>query len=358
MEIILTHEVIGNLHCHTHYSDGHGSHNDIARAAIRAGLDFVVVTDHNVWVNGMDGYRYLGRKRVLLLVGEEIHNQDRQPQKNHLLVYETGEELAAQSVDTQSLLNAVQKRDGLAFLAHPRDPAAPAFNEDDLSWEDWTVTGFDGIELWNFMSEFKSKLSSRFRALFLAYNPRLIADGPFPEVLERWDRMLSEGIQVYVIGGSDAHATPATMGPLRRVVFPYEFLFQTINTHVLLEEPLSGDRNQDREMIFQAIRSGRCFVGYDLPASTKGFRFSAYGDRGEVPMGGTVKLKLGVTLQVHTPRRALINLIKDGSVIMTWRDSESAVHTVRESGSYRAEVRVPFMGKWRGWIYSNPIFVR
>ena len=45
-------EVIVNLHMHTRYSDGDGSHTDIVQAALRAGLDAVIVTDHNVWVNG------------------------------------------------------------------------------------------------------------------------------------------------------------------------------------------------------------------------------------------------------------------------------------------------------------------
>jgi hypothetical protein len=318
----------------------------------------VVVTDHNVWVGGMDGYRYLGRKRVLVLIGEEIHDQDRQPQKNHLLVYETGKELAGLAHEPQTLLDAVQADGGLAFLAHPYDPPAPVFNEVDLSWEDWSVDGFDGIELWNYMSEFKSKLSSRLKAIFLAYNPSFIAESPFPEVLERWDRMLTEGQRIYAIGGSDAHAAPVSMGPFKRTIFAYEFLFRTVNTHVLLEEPLSGDMNLDRKRIFDAIRQGQCFVGYDLPAQTNGFRFSAHGDRGEVSMGGALDLHYGITLQIHTPRRALIHLIRDGRIIQSWRDSQSAVHTIRERGAYRVEVLLPYRGKWRGWIYSNPIFVQ
>lgn len=353
----MTFEVVGNLHCHTRYSDGEGTHNDIARAAIQAGLDFVVVTDHNVRVDGMDGYRYLGKERVLLLTGEEIHDQARQPQKNHLLVYETGEELASIAGNPQTLLDAVEEHGGLAFLAHPMDPAAPAFNEDDLSWEDWDVEGFSGIELWNFMSEFKSKLSSKPRAIFLAYNPNLIAEGPFEEVLERWDRLLSQGQRVFAIGGADAHGTPVSMGPLKRIIFPYDYLFRAVNTHVFLDEPLSGEEAKDRHKIFRAIRSGRCFVGYDLPASTRGFQFSAHGERGEVYMGGTLDLRFGATLQVHLPQRAQIRLIKDGHLIKTWRNDQSAVYTVREPGAYRAEVLIYFLGKWRGWIYSNPIFV-
>jgi predicted metal-dependent phosphoesterase TrpH len=42
------HEIVVNLHIHTLYSDGTGLHGDIARAALRCGLDSVIVTDHNV----------------------------------------------------------------------------------------------------------------------------------------------------------------------------------------------------------------------------------------------------------------------------------------------------------------------
>ena len=32
----MMHEIVINLHMHTPYSDGHGTHDDIAQAAIRA----------------------------------------------------------------------------------------------------------------------------------------------------------------------------------------------------------------------------------------------------------------------------------------------------------------------------------
>ena len=41
-------EIVINLHMHTTYSDGSGTHADIANAAIKAGLDAVIITDHNV----------------------------------------------------------------------------------------------------------------------------------------------------------------------------------------------------------------------------------------------------------------------------------------------------------------------
>ena len=47
-------EIVVNLHMHTRYSDGSGSHKDIANAAIQTGLDAVIVTDHNVLVEGVE----------------------------------------------------------------------------------------------------------------------------------------------------------------------------------------------------------------------------------------------------------------------------------------------------------------
>jgi hypothetical protein len=353
----LIYEYCGNLHVHTTYSDGHGTHDQIALAALKAGLDFVVITDHNIWTGGYDGYRYLVDRRVLLLTGEEIHDQAREPQKNHLLVYETRQELAPYAREPQRLINKVKEVGGLSFIAHPRDPAAPSIGEPDLSWVDWDAQNFTGLEIWNYMSEFKSHLKSIPRAIFYAYNPALTAMGPFPEVLERWDQLLIAGKRVVAIGGADAHATPIRKGPLFRVIFPYEWLFKAVNTHILTKEPLTGDAELDRKRLFDNLARGHCFVGFDLPASTRGFRFTAQGDGSQAIMGDRISARFGVTLQMKLPNRADILLLRNGEQIRQWKDSEAAVHTVTEAGAYRVEVYRFFQGKQRGWIFSNPIFV-
>jgi hypothetical protein len=183
------HEVIANLHAHTTYSDGWTDHATVALDALRAGLDVVAVTDHNVWVEGFDGYRYQDERRVLLVTGEEIHDPVRQPQKNHLLVYEARRERAPRAAEPGRLLEAVAQSGGLAFLAHPVDPGAPRRPDTDLSWTEWDLEGYDGLEIWNTMTEFKSLLRSRAWAAVYAFLPGWIARGPFPGALERWDRL-------------------------------------------------------------------------------------------------------------------------------------------------------------------------
>lgn len=358
------HEIIVNLHMHTRYSDGSGTHKDIAEAAMKAGLDAVIVTDHNVLVQGVEGYYRstptptIKPRRVLLLVGQEIHDQDRIPQKNHLLVFDANRDLSNLADDPQDLVNRAAESGGICFIAHPWDPEAPAFGEDDISWVSWDVQGFTGLELWNGLSELKTVVPTRLHGLFHAFFPQFIGHGPIPETIQKWDELLSSGRRVVAIGGSDAHALHMRLGPLHRVIFPYEFHFRTVNTHVFIPEPLTGDAPTDKKMIYEALAAGHCFVGYDLPAPTRGFRFKAKGLEHSAIMGDEIPAKGGVTLHTHLPLKADISLLKDGIVIGDWRNQQTLTHNTSEPGVYRVEARRSYLGRKRGWIYSNPIYVR
>jgi hypothetical protein len=343
---------------HTTYSDGHSTHTEIAQAAIQAGLDAVLITDHNVRVSGVEDYYKDDGRQTLLLVGEEIHDQTRQPQKNHLLVFGVDRDLAPLAWDLQRLLDNVRQAGGLAFIAHPYDPALPWLGEDEITWVDWEVTGYTGIELWNGMSEFKSLLKTKLHAIYYAFNPRRVARGPESQTLEKWDELLAKGQRVAAIGGTDAHALPGRLGPLRRTVFPYQFHFQTINTHLLVPGPLSGEIKADRSAILDALGRGRAFIGYDLPAPTRGFRFTAHGFDQKAIMGDEIILQNGVTLQIRLPKATECHLIRDGEVVQTWMDRETCTHITTQPGAYRVEAYIPYLGRRRGWIFSNPIYVR
>jgi hypothetical protein len=351
-------EIVLNLHMHTRYSDGSGSHKDIAKAAIRAGLDAVIVTDHNVWVQGLEGYYRERNRRLLMLIGEEIHDQDRKPQKNHLLVVGANRELAALADDPQTLINAAREAGGLTYIAHPVDLAAPAFHEPNISWEAWDVQGFNGIELWNGFSEFKMRLKSKLHGLFYAFFPELIARGPHPEVLRIWDELLLDGNRTVAVGGSDAHSNTHRLGPIQRTVFPYEFHFSSVNTHLMLKQTPVGDFQTDKRLVLEALAAGRAFVANDLPASARGFRFSAQGRTQTVSIGEEIPVEGGVTLQAHLPGLASeCRLIKDGTIVRTWKHVQACTYITNEAGYYRLEAYRRHAGRQRGWIFTNPIYV-
>jgi hypothetical protein len=343
---------------HTPYSDGNGSHADIAKAAIKAGLDAVIVTDHNVWVQGLEGYYEGDEGHVLILIGEEIHHQTRDPQSNHLLVFGADREMASLASNPQILIDRVIDKGGLTFLAHPIEFEAPNFNEGDLSWVNWDISNFTGIELWNAMSEFKSLVKGYPEAIFYAFNFNRVGHGPFPEILQKWDELLEGGKPVVAVGGSDAHEFKKSLGPISKKLFPYEQHFRAINTHLLIPESLSGDVLKDRQLILDALRHGHVFVGNDSPAPTRGFRFLAHLSEGMAIMGDTINSNESATLQIKLPRSAECRLLKDGEVIHSTKKRGTIVHKVKEPGVYRAEAYIHFKGKRRGWIFSNPIYVR
>jgi len=344
----MTIELVGNAHIHTVYSDGTATHREVAEAAARAGLDWVIVTDHNVWVSGVAGYY----DHLLLLVGEEIHDCRRQPQGNHLLVYGADCELVTLAANPQAVIDAANERGALTFLAHPVEYSCRLASEAPLGWDAWDVTGYTGLEIWNYMSEFKAHIPTILHAIWYAYFPRSGIRGPFKPVFELWDRLMLGGGRIVGIGGADAHGNSYSIGLLSRVVFPYEYLFRAVNTHILVENPLTGDMAADRQMIFDALRAGRAWVGCDVLGNTRGLRFEARSGMERATMGGQVRRAGAVTFEVATPLPGAIQLICNGRVVA--RTSGNALkYLATEAGAYRLEV---YRGG-KGWIFSNPIFV-
>ena len=111
------------------------------------------------------------------------------------------------------------------------------------------------------MSEFKGLLKNKLQAIYYAYNPDAIGHGPYPDALEKWDELTATGQRVVAVGGSDAHAMHASLGPLKRILFPYEFHFQTINTHIFTDEVLTGDARTGQEISPGSVKERSCFCG-------------------------------------------------------------------------------------------------
>jgi len=350
-------ELIVNLHNHTTYSDGSGTHSFVLGQALDAGVDVLILTDHNVLVRGADKYVSKGGRRLLFIAAEEVHDQDRQPQKNHMLVIGARREVAQYAYSPQELINQASKAGGLTFLAHPNESSLPMFHEPDISWVDWDIDGFTGMEIWNHFSEFKDAARGLGRTLFYAFFPEYYPRSPRSETLARWDDLLSKGKKIVAVGGSDSHALHFRKSILRKIIFPYTLHFRSINTHLLLKEDLTYEVEHDRELILRALREGSAFVGYDLPASTRGFTFTAECEDQGGSMGETIQVANGATFRIHTPSPTHTRLIHNGKVIRTWDGIDQMVATGSEPGAYRVECTIDFHGIQRGWIFSNPIYI-
>ena len=105
--------------CIPRYSDGNASHSELTLVAKKAGLDGIITTDHNIWVQGIEGYYGEGKNRVMLMVGEEVHDRTLNPPGNHMLAIGAQKELSPFGTDPQRLIDQIQKNGGLSFIAHP-----------------------------------------------------------------------------------------------------------------------------------------------------------------------------------------------------------------------------------------------
>ena len=347
----MVYEYVGSIHLHTASSDGAASHEEVCRIASQAGLDFLIVADHNVLVSDKDGWY----GDVLLLVGEEIHDTERAPEANHYLAFDIKRDLFAYAKSPQGVINAANAQGGFGFIAHPFEHSPSFTGEPELPWVDWQVTGYTGLEIWNYMSEFKSYLHNLARTLFLIFFPQVAIGGPFPETLAKWDELLNERKTV-AIAGTDVHGNTYHLGPLRRAILPYKLCFKAVRTHIFTPQQFNGELEHDKRLVYQALKGGRCFVAYDAIGDASGFRFRAKGGSGIAGMGEDIALGEGLELEVVSPLRADLRLLKDGHVIVRKRGRVLS-HIARESGVYRVEAYRRRFFKSRGWVFTNPIYV-
>jgi hypothetical protein len=352
-------EIAGNFHVHTLHSDGTGTVGQVALAAARAGLGVVMVTDHNTRATDGEGWYTQPQtgRRVLLLVGEEVHDADLRPPGNHYLALGAERAVHAHAAQPQALIEATTAAGGVGFIAHPVELPAPLIGVPAFPWRCWDVHGFAGIELWNYLSEFKSYMTGRRQALAAVCRPDLFIRGPFPQTLALWDALLARGRPVVAIGGADAHANTYAWGPLRRRVFPYEHMFRAVATHLLLDEPLADDIPTARRQVLAALRSGHAFVTNNALGSGCGFRFTASGRHGEARMGDVIAPDGTVTLRVTVPRAAMLRLLRNGNEVQRVEGHGLTCQT-RTQGVYRVEAYRRHGRRLRGWLFSNPIYVK
>ncbi|HUU41848.1 MAG TPA: PHP domain-containing protein, partial [Desulfatiglandales bacterium] len=283
-------EYTGNLHIHTTYSDGASSLKEIALAARKAGLDFIALNDHSHQTPlhlEEEGYH----KGILVLVGSEIGTRF-----NHYLAYNIKEQVDNENCSPQEAIDTVNNQGGFGFLAHPFEKGM-AFLENSIAyvWNDWSVAGYTGICIWNFSSRWKENVKSFLHGIFHLIFKKYTLKPPSRKTLTTWDGLCLKR-RVVAIGGSDAHGSSVKIGFLKIKPFSYSYLLGTINTHVLTTAPLQGDLTRDKEMVYNSLKEGNCFIAHDWLFPAKGFRLSFIRDKNQekLDMGREGKFSPGV----------------------------------------------------------------
>lgn len=332
----------GAIHMHTTHSDGTKSAAELSVIAAEAGLDFIMITDHMTLAAREEGSA--GWKNgVLTIVGYE-HND---PADTHHFLIFGSQSVYPVAMTARDYVRASASDGALTIIAHPDEIRSRMKKYPPYPWTDWSVSDFTGIELWNQMSEWTEQLTP-FNKLPMALSPRKSLVGPAERTMARWDH-LNRNRRYAGIASVDAHAFPVRFGPLTIEIFPYKTHFRCLQTHLILDEPLSGDPVAATAQLFDAIRQCRilcCNVRWgeisesSVTIAQAGKRFFP---------GDSVSLADGeALLQAELSLEGEIRLIHDGGLVKSFSGREFSV-AITSPGLYRLEV-------WktgRGWLFTN-----
>jgi hypothetical protein len=345
----LQHNSPGALHMHTNYSDGTGTVEELARAAKQAGLQWIIITDHDdLRAAPAAGWLH----DVLVIVGHEIT-----PDRNHFLALNINE-VIDNTLSPQQFVDQVYERGGFGIIAHPDEQVANDF-KDIYRWDDWNVDGPSqrngqpvGIELWNFMSDWGESLTPRNKEL-LYFLPKLALNGPTAPTLAWWDELNMAGKRTFGVGGVDAHAFKkrAPWGELE--VFSYRWIFGTLVNYAQLDAPLNRDPHIATQQVYDALGAGKSYFINRIDGDSPNLEFVLERQGQRWNCGDSPSLADGpLNVLADVGLNADVHLIHNGRLLV--RGQRQIRHSIMQPGVYRLEG----YRKGRPWLYSNPIYVQ
>lgn len=333
----------GAIHIHTKLSDGTGDIESISNAAKKAGLDWIIITDHNSF--DIEEGIYHG---VYVIKGEEIS-----PEKsNHYLALGISDEIAP-SEDAQINVDNVRRLGGFGFAAHPDESRERRNKWKPIIWEDKNIVP-DGIEIWNWFSNWGDNLNDRniFKLIYSYFKKHEIITKPASVTLDWWDYLNKNSEKIVpAIGGVDAHALKFYRYILPVTVFSYKTCFKTITNVITTTEPLSKAFDIAKKQILTAIRQGNNVivnrnVCNDIP------QISITNSTSTKAIGETITLTEDTVINIQAHETVDVKIMLDGIEYSEHRIKRGRI-PVLETGKYRLELA--YQGK--GFAYTNPIKV-
>jgi hypothetical protein len=359
------HDYKGLINVHTQKSLGSGTIPLINEEAKVVGADFIMYTDLNTFDTTPNLDAYDGR--LLVLSGMKYSYLD-----SRLIFYSPTEKTLGYSLgEAQTALSDLisqdpsSRPDTLVVLTHPFLHG--------FEWSGEWPEGFDGIEIlntkamatrtWN-----NSKTSAIWSLFIYPFNPQLALFRLFLEPTAETGLLdqLSLKKRIFAFAGSEASARAIPWaGYLIR--FPsYHKTFELLSQHVLLEGELTGNLQQDKGKIFDALKHGQFYICLDLLGESRGFYTYISNHEDIYPMGSKIKWNKSLTLKAKLPVKPKpffeIVVYKNGQRYKTVNKPEIEV-PLDGPGVYRLQVRIaqrfplPDATKWITWIYGNPFYV-
>jgi hypothetical protein len=349
------HDVSCVIHVHSTYSDGTATVGELLDAARESAVDALLLTDHDTLAARGDGWERQ-HDGVLLLVGVEVS-----PKQGHYLAFGVENEIPHRGRSALQIAQAVRAAGGVGFAAHPFSQGGhmvvPSLARRIVLPHGWPALeeqgGMDGLEVWSLLTDAAEAWRTPAAALRWLREPeRAVAQGPPPHHLEIWDR-LSARRRVPAIGGLDDHQRGIRFRGTVRSPVAHRRTFRLLRTHLLCDQPFSGDLEADRASILAALRAGAAWLHCPFVAPAEGARLWAErADGGTVAMGAETPAGQAV-LRLRLAATAEVKVLRNGRPIDETHSATLDL-AIAERGAYRVEARID----GRLWLLSNPIHLR
>lgn len=333
----------GAIHIHTVKSDGTGNIEEITNAAKKAGLSWLIITDHN-YIDKEEGII----NGIYVIKGQEISPK----RENHYLVIGT-DRLFSPDDDLQFNIDEVRKSNGFGFAAHPDESDYRKNKNKPIKWLDKNIIP-DGIEIWNLFSQWGDNYNSSnvFTAAYSYIFRNKLITKPQTKTLNWWDELNNKSAKIIpAIGGVDAHALIRKdyMIPLK--IFPYKYCFETITNEILLKEELSKDFQTAKIQIINAIKQGNNIIFNNKIHNNPPEIYIANHDH-NVHSGETIAHNDKTFLNIKSDKKLKILVFKNGLNYHIFEGKNLELH-LTEKGKYRVEALI----NNKGYVYTNPISV-
>lgn len=328
------HSPRGAYHVHSTRSDGRSTPEEIARDARAAGLQFVVLSDHNLetlapprWVDG-----------VLLIDGVELSTP-----AGHVVAVGLSQGLTPEERGGD-VLKTVAARGGHTFLAHPEQKKQP--------WTDWArAPSATGLELYSADSMFRTAQRSPFTSFLPSaaawvghpVHGLLSVVKPQPEAEARLLGLAAKAPFV-AICAHDAHGLPS-----------YASEFQTLSMYLPRSSrgaTLPADPVEAAKEVIAHLAQGRAWCAFHGIADGDGFSID-----GIEPSGRTIRVgQVGkVRLPTATPARTQVRITGPATLL-----EDGVSFRIDGVGAVQVEVWAQVSGMyfedgWKPWLVPSPL---
>lgn len=308
----------GELHLHSHHSDGKASLVDLGKVAKENKLDFFALSDHNT----ISGWKDICEDEVVIIPSIELSSYFGHAVALGIKTYIDWRTESTEDNITEKI-KQIHSQGGLFSLAHPFTIGKPICMGCEWEYSQLPWHQVDLIEIW--VRDWKNNIIQNTLARKL------------------WEHKLNQGFKITAIASNDLH-DPQDYQNNTRLPFTYVKAEQANKEHIL-----------------NALKRGKAYIssGPEIEFKAKSENNTVLGEIGDILKSSQDKVKLSLLI-TKIEVKAEINLYRNGKLIytedITYAKEKEIIYIVEAIGYSYYYWEIKDKNNGEVLLLSNPIF--